>query len=172
MLNKSNIVAAEYYYTYINKVDEPDVIKALKKNHKQFLKFLDKIPGKKIDYAYAEGKWTIKQLVQHIIDTERVFAYRLLTTSRKDEAQLPGFDENNWAAMAVVTNRKWKDMMAEFDAVRTSTVLLLEALNDDALLFTGTASNKPVNGIALAYIMAGHVMHHIQVMQQRYLSKN
>src|SRR5262249_13767613 len=101
MVNRKDLVVPEFFNRYINVVEEEDVLKALSKNTKQFVKLLKNIPKKKINYAYAEGKWTVKETLQHIIDTERVFVYRALSFARKDHHELPGFDENAWAITAM-----------------------------------------------------------------------
>lgn len=169
MVTKKDTVAAAFYHKYINSVKEQDVVKALKKNSNEFKDLLKKIPQKKIDYAYAEGKWTIKELLQHIIDAERVFAYRALRFARKDAAPLASFDENAWAAAAKASERKWNDMVKEFKAVRKSTEILFESFDDEQLLSSGTASNHPANVAALGFITAGHAAHHAHMIRERYL---
>ena len=169
MASKKDAVAAEFFQHYINLVKEEDVAKAIRQNSNQFKKFLDKIPKKKIDYAYAEGKWTIKELLQHMIDAERVFTYRALTFSRKDGTPLPGFDENNWAANALASQRNWPELVKEFKALRKATEWLFGSFSEDQLLATGTASGHPINALALGFICAGHVAHHMEVIRERYL---
>jgi hypothetical protein len=169
MVTKKEAVAAEFYHSYINTVKEQDAIKALKKSTKDFKELLKKIPRKKIDYSYEEGKWTIKELLQHIIDAERVFAYRALRFARKDSTPLASFDEKAWAASAKVSSRKWHDIINEFKAVRKSTEILFASFDDDQLLSTGTASNHPINVVALGFIVAGHVAHHANIIRERYL---
>jgi uncharacterized damage-inducible protein DinB len=169
MASRKDIVAAEFFQRYINVLKEEDVIKAIRQNSRQFKKFLGKIPKKKVDYAYAEGKWTIKELLQHVIDAERVFTYRAVTFSRKDGTPLPGFDENNWAANAQTAHRSWLDLVKEFKALRKATECLFESFTEDQLLATGTASSHPINALALGFICAGHVAHHMQVLRERYL---
>jgi uncharacterized damage-inducible protein DinB len=169
MVTRKDVIAAEFFQRYLNLVKEDDVVKALKKNTKQFRKLLDSIPRKKIDYAYAEGKWTIKQLLQHVIDAERVFTYRAMTFSRKDATPLPGFDENQWADNAQTNHRQWSDLVNEFKAVRKSTELLFESFTEDQLLSTGTASSQPANALAFGFICAGHALHHIRIIKERYL---
>jgi hypothetical protein len=171
MVTKNNVIAAEFFDRYLNLVKEQDVVKALKKNTKQFRKLLDSIPKKKVNYAYAEGKWTIKQLIQHVIDAERVFAYRAMTFSRKDAAPLPGFDENQWADNAQTNHRHWSDLVSEFKAVRRSTELLFESFTDEQLLSTGTAGNHPANALGFGFICAGHALHHLGIIKERYLKK-
>jgi hypothetical protein len=169
MVTKKDCVAAEFYYTYINLVKEDDVVKAIRKNGTQIKKFLKTIPRKKIDHAYADGKWTVKEILQHLIDAERVFTYRALTFARKDATPLPGFDENAWATNAKVTNRKWKDLVEEFKSLRKSTQELFGSFDDEQLLAAGTASNNAINPLALGFICAGHTAHHMKVIRERYL---
>ncbi len=171
MALKKDAIAAGNFQNYISKADDVEVNKSIRNNTKAFKKLLKEIPRKKINYAYAEGKWTIKELLQHIIDAERVFAYRALTMARQDATPLPGFDENNWAVAANKIERKWSDLEEEFKAVRYSTELLFESLTDAELLFTGTASNHPINTVALGYVIAGHARHHMDIINERYLPK-
>jgi uncharacterized damage-inducible protein DinB len=169
MVTKKDAIASESFQKYIDLVHEKDLMKALKKNSKQFKEFLEKLPKKKIDFAYAEGKWTIREVLQHIIDAERVFTYRAVTFARKDTTPLPSFDENNWAANANGAMRKWNDLLKEFKAVRKSTESLFASFTDEQLLSSGTASNKPSNPVALGFVCVGHAAHHIQIIKERYL---
>jgi uncharacterized damage-inducible protein DinB len=171
MLSKKDAVAAEFYANYISNAPDTGVVKSIQKNTRAFRKFLKDIPAKKRNYAYAEGKWTIGELLQHIIDAERVFAYRAIVFARKDNTPLPSFDENLWAKSAQPIPRKWEDCVDEFKAVRKSTESLFASLRDEDLLFTGTASNHPANALALGYVIAGHVQHHMNIITERYLVK-
>src|SRR5215470_19246588 len=110
MITRKDVSVPQFYQGYLNSVKEDDLMDALNQNTRQFRKLLKQIPHKKINYAYAEGKWTIKELLQHIIDAERVFVYRALTFARHDPAALPGFDENTWAVTAKAPKRKWNDL--------------------------------------------------------------
>src|SRR6201992_4239150 len=110
MIPRSEIIPAEFYQGYIDRIEEDDFREAIRRNTKQFRRFLDNIPRKKYDHTYAEGKWTIREMLQHIIDAERVFAYRALRFSRKDATALPGFNENSWAANSISATRKWKSL--------------------------------------------------------------
>lgn len=169
MVPRSAIVASDFNNTYIRLVKEDEIGKALEKNTQQFKKLLKKIPKKKIDHAYAEGKWTIREMLQHIIDTERVFAYRSLHAARKDATPLPGFDENSWTAHAGGANRKWEDLVEEFKIVRKSTELLFTSFSDEQLTFVGEASGSPFNALAFGFLIPGHVAHHMQILKERYL---
>jgi hypothetical protein len=169
MLSKKDAVAGGGFLTYIGKAPDKELNAAIRSNTKTFIKFLGKIPSKKRKHAYAEGKWTIKELLQHIIDAERVFTYRALRTARLDATPMPGFDENTWAAAANKSNRKWDALVKEFIALRTSTELLYASMDEAELLFTGMASNLPVNALALGYVIAGHAQHHMDIIKERYL---
>jgi uncharacterized damage-inducible protein DinB len=169
MITKTDILAAEFYNRYIVLVKEEEIGKALRKNTEQLRKFLKKIPKKKLDYAYAEGKWTIKELVQHMIDAERVFAYRALSFSRKDAISLPGFDENSWAANSRGAARKWEDLLEEFKSLRKATEYLFDTFTEDQLKFAGQANGVPLNALALGFIISGHAAHHMGIMKERYL---
>ncbi|MEP6748328.1 MAG: DinB family protein [Bacteroidota bacterium] len=169
MPGKNDIVASGPFLNYINKAQDADVEKSIRQSTKAFKKLLKTIPPKKRKHAYAEGKWTIKETLQHLIDAERVFAYRALRTARLDATPMPGFDENNWAGVANKKDRKWNGLVKEFMIVRASTELLFENLGDEELLFAGMASNLPINALALGYVIAGHTQHHIDIIKERYL---
>ena len=159
----------EFYHGYINKVAEDDLVSSFDNQTPILFDFLESVPAAKHDYAYAAGKWTIKELVQHMIDAERVFAYRSLSFARFDKTNLPGFDENSWAANSNATARNWNDLIAEFKAIRQSTTYLFSSFNDEQLDATGTANNKSIYVLALGFICIGHCKHHIDVMKERYL---
>ncbi|HVS96127.1 MAG TPA: DinB family protein [Puia sp.] len=169
MIPRTEIIPAEFYQSYVDRIKENDFREAIRKNTKQFRRLLEGIPRKKIDHAYTEGKWTIRQMVQHIIDAERVFSYRALHLSRKDATALPGFDENQWAANDGGATRKWNDLLEEFITVRKSTEYLFESLSDEQLRFTGTVNGRPLNAFTIGFIIPGHVAHHMRVLEDRYL---
>ena len=165
-----HLLYAPFYENYIQLATKHGKIsKALKQNTKQLLTILENIPRKKIDYAYAEGKWTIKQLVQHMIDAERVFAYRALRFARYDQTPLAGFDENKWAESADVSARGWKEMLREFSQLRKSNILMIASFSKEELAATGTASEKEISVAALCFIIAGHAEHHLNILRERYL---
>jgi len=169
MHTKKDIIAAGPFLNYINKAADLEVSAAISQNTKTFMQFLEHIPVEKREHAYAADKWTIKEVLQHIIDAERVFAYRALRMGRMDATPLPGFDENAWARAANKISRNWADLVNEFTAVRTSTEILFRNLGEEELRFAGTASNQPMNALALGYVIAGHVQHHIDITKERYL---
>jgi hypothetical protein len=171
MSSKIDALAADFYRNYIKKAPDENVVKAIEKNARNFRKLLKNIPKSKIDYAYDEGKWTIRELVQHVIDAERVFSYRATSIARKDATPLPSFDENTWAANAQAANRKWKDLIEEFRSLRAANQLLFSSLSEEQFRLIGTASNNQINVLALGFIIAGHVEHHIEIIKERYLTK-
>jgi len=169
MIPKSEIIKADTYQRYLDLVRENDFRDAIDRNTRQFNKLLDSIPRKKYDYAYAEGKWTLRELLQHIIDCERVFAYRALRLGRMDATPLASFDEVAWGKTMGGAGRRWKDLRAEFKVVRASSKALFDSLTDDQLRFVGEANGRPQNAFTIGFLIPGHVAHHIQLIRERYL---
>ena len=132
------------------------------------IKILRNISSDKSSYRYADGKWSVKELLQHVIDAERIFAYRALCIARKDTTPLPGFDENSYAEYSGADKRDWNELIEEFMAVRRSTELLFNSLDEQQLNETGTASGKPVYVLGIGFIIAGHLNHHITILKERY----
>jgi hypothetical protein len=159
----------EYYHKYIAKVPENNANEAIRNNTTEAVEFLKSIPADKWDYRYAEGKWSIKELIQHIIDTERIFSYRALRMARKDHTPLPGFDENDFATASKAGKRNAQSLLEEFEAVRKSTDLLIESFDDDQLGSIGVANNQNISVSGIAFIIPGHVKHHLNVIKERYL---
>jgi hypothetical protein len=146
---------AAYYNTYLQLVsDEWSLTEELEVSVHNFIRFVQEIPMDKYDYRYAEGKWTIKDIIQHLIDTERIFSYRALRFARNDKTELPGYDENLYAAVALV---------------RQSTIMLYKSFTDEDLLKRGIASQNIASVRALGFIIIGHQNHHIKVFKERYL---
>ncbi len=158
-----------YFEHYIKLVETPTAKEAIEKYSDQILIFFNGLPQQKEDYRYAEGKWTLKELLQHIIDCERIFAYRALTIARGDKTPLPGFDENLYAENSKAGKRTWDSLLTEFKTVRQSSDVLLKNLDDEQLQQTGTSNNNPMSVNALVYIFYGHILHHIGIINERYL---
>jgi len=171
MISRQEVIVADFATKYFEAAPEDDMLVALSASTRRFKKLLKKIPKKKVDYAYAEGKWTIREVLQHIIDAEKVFAFRALWFARHDVSPLPGFDENSWAITSKATSRKWSDMVEEFFTVRSANQTFFESLDDEQLKAVGTANNNQMNVGGLGFVCAGHVMHHIRVIKERYLNK-
>jgi uncharacterized damage-inducible protein DinB len=160
---------APYFAKYVSLVQEDDVKAGFQNQTALLASFFSSIPNEKADYAYAEGKWTIKQLIQHLIDTERIFAYRALWIARKNEVPLPGFDENKFAEMADGSKRSMKDLIEELLAVRASTKMLFDSLTNEELQFSGISNTHPVTVNAIGFITLGHIVHHKNIIEERYL---
>ena len=133
------------------------------------INFINSIPEEKADYSYAERKWTVKQLLQHIIDTERIFGYRALSISRKEPMPLPGFDEDSYAVNAPATHRTLASLKEEFALVRQSTDILLTSFTEEQLNRKGITSNYVITVNAICFIIFGHIIHHKTILQERYL---
>ncbi len=161
---------AEFYANYVSLVAETDVISALQNQPKDLRKLLSEFSAaEKENFRYAEGKWSVKELVGHIIDGERVFSYRALRISRGDETPLAAFEENSYVANSSFSNSDFADLIEEFSLLRAANVLLFKNLTDEAWLCRGTASDAIVSVRALAFIMVGHVRHHQNILRERYL---
>jgi uncharacterized damage-inducible protein DinB len=158
-----------FYHNYINQVHEEQLSQALQKHQIEALEFLNELPADKWTYRYAEDKWTIKELVQHIIDTERIFSYRALCFSRKDETSLPGFDENVYVQNSNANNRNVEELLAEMEIVQKSSIALLESFTEEQLEASGVANNNPIYVKAIGYILVGHTRHHLNIIKERYL---
>lgn len=160
----------EFYHNYINQVPESDLMEAFTNGTATFIDFFEKIPADKRDYRYAPGKWTIKEVIQHITDAERVFSYRALCFARKDPTPLPGFDENVFAENAMVDKRNWDDVLEEFKSVRRSSELLFASFDKNQLEASGISNNHSNYVMGFGFITVGHSLHHMRVIQERYLS--
>ncbi len=158
-----------YFESYINLVEEVDVIAALKANHQTTLDFIEEVPRLKWNYFYDDGKWTVKQVINHIIDTERIFAYRALRFARGDNQQPLSFDENAFAANANLTNTTSQILADEFDSVRLSNILLFKQLSNKELLLKGKTTIGNANVLSLGFMLCGHAQHHINVIKEKYL---
>ena len=158
-----------YFATYINKVSEDNLATAFKNQQELVNVFFDSISEEKSNYAYAAGKWTMKEMLQHIIDAERIFAYRALSIARKEKQSLPGFDENEYADNSNANSRSWKSLTTELKLVRQTTELLFETFAEDVLNQSGISNNNAVTVNAIGFITVGHLYHHVGVIKERYL---
>ena len=161
---------AEFYARYVSLVEETDIIAALLNQTNDLQQLFAEISEEKGDYRYAAGKWSVRELLGHIIDGERVFSYRALRISRGDETPLAGFEENFYVANSNFSNIKLADTLEEFSLLRQSNVLLFKNLTDEMWEKTGTASDATISVRALAYVMVGHIHHHANILRERYLT--
>ena len=161
---------APFYANYISHVsDEYTLQEELEISLHRFIKFVQDIPMDKFDYRYAEGKWTIKDIILHLIDAERIFTYRALRFARNDKTDLPGFEENDYVDEANANSRSIMDLLTELSAVRHATLLLFKSFNDYKLLRIGTANNNQMSVRALGFVIIGHQNHHQRIFEERYL---
>jgi hypothetical protein len=158
-----------YFKRYIDQVPEEDLMIAFKNQTAELEKFLGSISEEKSNYAYAEGKWTIKELLQHVIDTERIFNYRALCLARGEQQNLPGFEEDDYATNSYANRRQWTDVLNEFLAVRKDTEMLYQSFDKNVMDNAGKANNNPVTVISLGFTTVGHYYHHKKVLEERYL---
>lgn len=162
---------APFYAGYIGfaRATGPDLLAHLKAQGARTAALLGGLPESRAGFRYAPGKWSVRDVIGHLADTERVMSYRVLRIARGDETPLAGFDENRFAVAADADSRKLGELAAELAAVRASTVTLLAGLPAAALSRRGTANEKTISARALAAIIAGHELHHLAILQERYL---
>lgn len=161
--------AAHYYYTYIDRIASDDVVGALESQLDPALRLFATITEEKSLHRYGPDKWSMRQLLSHVSDAERVFLYRALWFARGFDTPLPGFDQNIAVPAAAADQFSWASHVADFEAVRAATLSFFRNLPEDAWSRTGIASDNPVSVRALAYIIAGHVAHHVAILKERYL---
>jgi hypothetical protein len=159
-----------YYAKYIALVTEADAIQALESQIVDALALLRTIPESKGDHRYGPDKWTIREVLGHLIDGERVFAYRALRFARNDRTELPGFDENTYVPAGGFGRRTLADLAAEWELVRRSNLAMFSGLDAEAWRRQGTANGNGISVRALAYIIAGHGRHHVALLRERYLA--
>ena len=159
----------QYFHTYINKVESGDILDILKAQIGTLNAFFSSIPAEKWDYAYAEGKWTVKEVLGHLVDTERVFGYRGMRFARKDATDLPGYDENDFVAHGHFQSRSPEGLMEEMELLRRTNILMLENIPVESMEHLGTANSLLISVGAIAWILAGHPIHHMGVIRERYL---
>lgn len=160
---------APYYGKYVSLVPEGDVLTTLAEQMDSTVRLLRSIDEEKAGHRYADDKWSIKELVGHLIDGERIFAYRALRFSRGDRTELPGFEQDDYVRAASFDACRFDELVREFELVRGSNLLLFKHLPDEAWQRRGVASDAEVSVRALCFIMAGHVQHHIEILKTRYL---
>ncbi|CAN5579332.1 DinB family protein [soil metagenome] len=161
---------APFYAGYVSQVPENDILDVLSRQPHEIGELLDSVAEERGLYAYAEGKWTINELIAHINDTERVFGYRAFRIAHGDATPLPSFDQDFFVANGRANERAIADLVGEFRAIREANLLVLARLNDHEWMRMGMASDAAVSVRAVAYIMAGHFRHHLAILRHRYLA--
>jgi uncharacterized damage-inducible protein DinB len=160
---------AGFFETYIKSLNNVILIEELEICLHDFIRFVQNIPMDKFDFRYEEGKWTIKEIIQHIIDAERIFAYRALRFSRNDKTALPGFEENDYVDNTNANKRSLQDLLTEMAVVRQATLSLYKSLSEEQLVRIGIASNNKISVRAIGFIIIGHQNHHQKIFEERYL---
>jgi uncharacterized damage-inducible protein DinB len=156
-------------YMQLSALKDKTIIESLESAQDEFESVLRNLPDKKHSYSYASGKWTLKELIQHIIDTERVFCYRALSFARNDQTPLPGFDQDIFVDNDTANERDYYDLLDEMKVLRKSSIQLFNSFSKEALLRIGVASNNKMSVRPLGYLFSGHQIHHIKIVKERYL---
>ena len=161
---------AQYYHTYVITLSpKENVVEALESQFQDSLGLLSSLDAEKQLYRYAEGKWSIREVVGHMIDTEKVMAYRAMRIARGDTTPLPGFEQDDYIATGEFDKRSMEDLLGEWQAVRQASIAFVKSLSPEAAVRMGTASGHPVSARAIIYIIAGHERHHMRILRERYL---
>jgi len=160
---------APFHLPYVGEVSDGDVLQTMERQLHETTALLETVPADKADFAYASGKWSIKQVVGHLLDAERIFAYRALRIARGDLTPLPGFDEKLYVPASGAERRTLIDLLAEFHAVRRASLALFHHLPAEAATRTGIVSGVTVSVRALAWVITGHELHHVRILRTRYL---
>ena len=160
-----------YYDRYISLVGDDDIIEVLEEQRKTSEKFLKTFTEKQGNYSYADGKWTMKEVLGHVIDTERIMAYRALAFARCEKQSLPGFEQDDYVAESNFNNRSLDDLINDFLTARESNIILFKSFDEEIFNRRGIASDSEVTVLALIYIIAGHEKHHMNILRERYTEK-
>jgi uncharacterized damage-inducible protein DinB len=160
---------AAYYSTYINQVPDGDILDLMNQQMKEIENFISKIDEEKSKYRYASDKWSIREVFGHILDGERIFAYRALRFSRDDKTEIAGFDQNNYITNSNYDSIPLANLLEQFLALRNANILLFKTFSDEMWLKSGIASKNLISVRAIAYVMVGHCTHHVNVIQTKYL---
>jgi uncharacterized damage-inducible protein DinB len=158
-----------YYAGYVSLVTEDDVLVAMEEQIKEIERLVTSIPEEKGTHAYEPGKWTVKEVLGHLVDTERVFAYRALRISKGDTTELPGYDQDLFVERGGFNEAPIKSLLAELLHMRRANIIFFSGLSEERSALAGSANGNPVTVRALAYMMVGHVRHHLNILSERYL---
>lgn len=158
-----------YYFQYINQIPEVDIATFLHTQRDWYGDFIEGLTTEDLGYSYAPGKWTLAEMIGHVLDTERIFAYRMLCISRNDKNSFPGFEQDDYVRYSNFNVVQPLELAGEWKAIRSSTLYMLRHMNDEMAQRMGTANKIRVRASAFPYIMAGHVNHHYKIAKERYL---
>jgi len=171
-MNSNQLKENEYssfYKNYITILGEVNLLEVLNNSLENLISTLKNLPEDKLQYRYEEGKWTIKELIQHIIDAERVLSYRALRFSRNDTTNLQGFDEDWYVENSNGNDRDFDELLSEFSLVRKATISLFKSFSNKMLTNIGSANGSDISVRALGFIIAGHQIHHLNIIKEKYL---
>lgn len=157
-----------YYQIYFDQISNTPLLDLLESNRVEMLSWVDQLKEEKGDYRYQEGKWTIKEVLYHIMDAERIFAFRALSFARKETTPVPFYDHNAYVDQLDIDHLSLKEIMIEFDALRKSSIALIRNLKDAALMATGMVGEFPLSTRGAGYIIAAHAHHHLNIFKQKY----
>jgi hypothetical protein len=158
-----------FYQKYLGWVSDSDLLNLLEQDHQETSDFLKSIPDSKYDYAYRPGKWTLKQILLHLIDVEMVFLYRAHRFSRNDTTDLPGFDQDAYIDKFNINKVSWELLYQRWDNLRRATVLFYKMIPDEARKRTGRAMGLEFTAESIGYILVGHTRHHVSIIREKYL---
>lgn len=161
---------APYFSGYIDDAPDGSLLDVLRSQSGEIKQLLASISGERSLHRYAPGKWSIREVLGHMIDTERIFAYRALRIARNDQTPLPGFEQDDYVAAGAFDLQPWNDLVAAFELVRLATLDLFSSLSPEAWKRKGTVSQTAVSALALAWIICGHQQHHVQILRTKYLA--
>jgi len=172
IMKVSDLSTSEYnpfYHNYILSVGKGSLLEELNGGRDEFISFLENLPEAKLGYAYAQGKWTLAEVLVHVIDAERVFQYRALRFGRNDSTALAGFDQDIYAPESDASSRTKESIIEEYKTVRQSTISLFQSFSDGALMRIGNASGSDMSTRAMGFVICGHQAHHLRVVRERYM---
>lgn len=160
-----------FYQRYISKIpQEKSLGDLLLKSKKEVLQLMEELKKEDLGFSYAEGKWTVAEVLVHLMDVERIFQYRALCISRNDKTALPGFDHDSYVEYSEAGNRSLQELKEEFTAVRNATIALYDGFSEAMLQRKGTMNNAPATPRAIGFIVVGHTMHHLEILKERYMT--
>ena len=158
-----------YYGNYIQLSEDAPLVQSFKDSMQVFQNFVSKIPESELNFSYSPGKWTIAELLMHLLDAERVFQHRAFRFARNDKTALPGFDQDDYVPESIAGQRSKEDIIKEYASIRQSTIQLFNSFSDEMLQRIGTASGSPMSVRALGHVILGHQVHHLNILRERYL---
>jgi len=161
-----------YYQKYVGLVPEDEIVPALDGQTDELDKLFDGVPEEKGTFAYADGKWTLKEVLSHLIDGERMFAYRVFRIARGDKTPIEGFEQDGYIENSHANRRTFSELLNEFRLLREANVLFFKNLETGDWVRTGTANNVEISVRSLAWIMVGHIRHHTAILRERYLTNS